>query len=731
MGKRKKIAERVTTLMDKPERIRNIGIVAHIDHGKTTLSDNLLAGAGMISMDLAGKQLFMDFDPLEQARGITIDAANVSMVHEVDGQEYLINMIDTPGHVDFGGDVTRSMRAVDGAVVVVDAVEGAMPQTETVLRQAIKEGVRPILFINKVDRMINELRVEKNEMASRLGKVIDKINNLIRNMDEEKYKAGWRVDASLGTVAFGSALYNWAISVPMMKKTGIGFEQVYDYCRSDNMKELAEKCPLYIAVNDMVVKFLPSPIEAQKERVKVIWHGDWSSSVGKAMATCDPTGPVAFMITKVKVDPHAGEIATGRLFSGSLTRGMELRISGIANTNRVQSTGIMMGAERVEVEKILAGNIAAVTGLKDAIVGSTVTTEDDMIPFEQIKHVSEPVMTVAVEAKNTRDLPKLVEVLRQVAKEDPTLQITINEETGEHLMAGMGELHLDVVATRIQRDRNVELKTSEPIVVYRESVTGKAGPVEGKSPNHHNRFYIEIEPLEPGVIEALKAGQINMKTEELVRRKILIDNGMGKEEARNLAGIYESNIFLNMTKGVQYLKETMELILEGLEEALRNGPIAREPAQGIKAKLVDVKLHEDAIHRGPAQVIPAVRQAMQAGILMADPALLEPFQNVFIQVPQDQMSGAMSEIQGRRGLILSMETQGDMIMLKSKMPVSQMFGFAGALRSGTEGRALWSTEFAGFEPLPANLMLETVKEIRTRKGLKPEMPKPSDYLKIV
>jgi len=298
-------------------------------------------------------------------------------------------------------------------------------------------------------------------------------------------------------------------------------------------------------------------------------------------------------------------------------------------------------------------------------------------------------------------------------------------------MAGMGELHLDVVATIIRRDKNVELKTSEPIVVYRESVTGKAGPVEGKSPNHHNRFYIEIEPLEPGVIEALKAGQINMKTEELVRRKILIDNGMGKEEARNLAGIYESNIFLNMTKGVQYLKETMELILEGLEEALRNGPIAREPAQGIKAKLVDVKLHEDAIHRGPAQVIPAVRQAMQAGILMADPALLEPFQNVFIQVPQDQMSGAMSEIQGRRGLILSMETQGDMIMLKSKMPVSQMFGFAGALRSGTEGRALWSTEFAGFEPLPANLMLETVKEIRTRKGLKPEMPKPSDYLKIV
>jgi elongation factor 2 len=481
MGKRKKIAERVTTLMDKPEMIRNIGIVAHIDHGKTTLSDNLLGGAGMISMELAGRQLFMDFDPLEQARGITIDAANVSMVHEVDDKEYLINMIDTPGHVDFGGDVTRAMRAVDGAVVVVDAVEGAMPQTETVLRQALKEGVRPVLFVNKVDRMINELKVEEKEMAERLGKVIDNVNKLISGMDEEKYKAGWKLDAAKGNIAFGSALYNWAISIPQMKKTGIGFKQTIDYCRAGKMKELAEKVPLYKAVNDMVVKFLPSPIEAQKERVRVIWHGDWDSPVGKAMATCDPKGPVAFMINKVKIDPHAGEVATGRLFSGTLHRGMELYVSGVVDTNRIQQTGIVMGAERVEVEEIPAGNIAAVTGLRDAIVGSTISSEENMTPFEQIKHVSEPVMTVAVEAKNTRDLPKVVEVLRQIAKEDPTLQVTINEETGEHLMAGMGELHLDVTVTRMQRDRGVELKTSPPIVVYRESIGGRAGPVEGLS----------------------------------------------------------------------------------------------------------------------------------------------------------------------------------------------------------------------------------------------------------
>lgn len=734
MARADKIVERGKDLMNKPEMIRNIGIVAHIDHGKTTLSDNMVAGAGMISMDLAGHDdhnLFMDFDPLEQARGITIDAANVSMVHEVDGKEYLINMIDTPGHVDFGGDVTRAMRAVDGAVVVVDAVEGAMPQTETVLRQAIREGVRPVLFINKTDRLINELKVEKKDFAMRLGKIIDNVNKLIRGMDEEKFKAGWRVDAAAGTVAIGSARYNWAISMPIMKKTGIGFDQVYDYCRADKAEELAEKIPLFRTVNDMVVHFLPSPIEAQKDRVKTIWNGDWNSEVGKAMAACDPNGPVALMITRIKVDPHAGEIATGRLFSGTLRRGLELYISGVAATDRIMQTGIFMGPRRVEVEAIPAGNIAAVTGLHDAIVGSTVSSIDNMTPFEAIKHVSEPVMTVAVEAKNMRDLPKVVEVLRQVAKEDPTLQVTINEETGEHLLAGMGELHLDVTVTRLQRDRGVELKTSPPIVVYRESIAGRAGPVEGKSPNHHNRFYIEFEPLEPGVADALREGKINMKMEEVERRKILMDKGMDKEEARSIAGFYGTNILLNMTKGIQYLRETMELILEGFEEALKNGPISREPAQGIKAKLVDVKLHEDAVHRGPAQVIPAVRQAVQAGILMADPVLLEPFQNVFIQVPQDQMGGAMAEIQGRRGVILNMESQGDTIILKSKMPVAQMFGFAGAIRSATEGRALWSTEFAGFQPLPANLLLETVKQIRTRKGLKPEMPKPSDYLKVV
>ncbi|MFA7562336.1 MAG: elongation factor EF-2 [Methanoculleus sp.] len=729
MTRRKKMVERVTELMDKPDRIRNIGIVAHIDHGKTTLSDNLLAGAGMISEELAGRQLFMDSDEEEQARGITIDASNVSMVHEYGGDEYLINMIDTPGHVDFGGDVTRAMRAVDGAVVVVDAVEGTMPQTETVLRQALKEGVRPVLFINKVDRLVNELKVDEQEMQIRLAKVIDKVNKLIKGMNEKMYNEGWKLDAAKGTVAFGSALYNWAVSVPFMQKSGVSFRDVFEKCNTGDMKWLAKSSPLHAVLLDMVVKHLPNPRQAQERRIRIIWHGDYSTPEGKAMSACDPNGPVCLMVTDISFDPHAGEVATGRLFSGTLRRGAECYIIGAAKrTNRLAQVGIFMGAERIEVDELAAGNIAAVTGLKDAIVGSTVTTLIEMIPFESLKHYSEPVMTVAVEAKNMKDLPKLVEVLRQVAKEDPTVVVSINEETGEHLISGMGELHLEIITGRIRRDKGVDILTSPPIVVYRETITGTAGPVEGKSPNRHNRFYIELEPMDPAIVKLIQEGEVSMHQQAIERRDALAAAGMDKDEAKNVKAIEGTNMFIDMTKGIQYLNETMELVLDGWREALRGGPLADELVQNLKIRLVDVKLHEDAIHRGPAQVIPAVRSAVKAGLLMGGDSLLEPIQKIQITVPSEQMGAATSQIQGRRGQVFDMLSEGDTMTIVGKAPVAELFGFAGDVRSATEGRAMWSTEFAGFELVPTGIVTDVVRDIRKRKGLKEQMPRPEDYL---
>ena len=349
------------------------------------------------------------------------------------------------------------------------------------------------------------------------------MNKLIKGMSEKKFNEGWKVKVDDGSVAFGSALYNWALSVPQMEKTKITFKDVFEYCANNKQKDLADRSPLHEIVLNMVVTHLPNPLQAQKQRVPVIWHGDKNSDEGKAMLSCDQHGPVQFMVTDISIDPHAGEVATGRLFSGSLERGQELAISGMPNKNRIQQVGIFMGAERIEVERIPAGNIAAVTGLRDAMVGSTVSSLKGVAPFESIKHASEPVVTVAVEAKNMRDLPKLVEVLRQVSKEDPTLRVTINEETGEHLISGMGELHLEIIAHKIERDKNVEITTSEPIVVYRETVQGRAGPVEGKSPNRHNRFYFEVEALPHDVTALLKEGAINTNAPETERRAILME----------------------------------------------------------------------------------------------------------------------------------------------------------------------------------------------------------------
>ncbi|MFD1587788.1 elongation factor EF-2 [Halorientalis brevis] len=727
MGRRKKIVQECERLMDEPENIRNIAIAAHVDHGKTTLTDNLLAGAGMISDETAGEQLAMDTEEDEQERGITIDAANVSMTHEYEDTNHLINLIDTPGHVDFGGDVTRAMRAVDGALVVVDAVEGAMPQTETVLRQALREGVKPALFINKVDRLISELQEGPQEMQERLTAVIRDVNDLIRGMTEEMDDIDdWTVSVEDGTVGFGSALYKWGVSMPSMQRTGMDFGDIIDLEQADKRQELHNRTPLADVVLDMVCEHFPNPIDAQPMRIPRVWRGDDESELAEQMRLVDEDGDVVLMVTDIGVDPHAGEIAAGRVFSGTLEKGQELYVSGTAGKNRIQSVGIYMGGEREEVDRVPAGNIAAVTGLKDAIAGSTVSSTE-MTPFESIEHISEPVITKSVEAQRMDDLPKLIETLQQVSKEDPTIQIEINEDTGEHLISGQGELHLEVITQRIERNQGIPVNTGEPIVVFREAPQQQSREVEGISPNRHNRFYISIEPLDQEVIETIKMGDASMDMPELERREALMEAGLDKDTAQEVETMHGTNILIDDTKGIQHLNETMELVVEGLEEALDDGPLAAEPVEGALIRLHDARLHEDAIHRGPAQVIPAVREAVHNALVDAKIKLLEPIQEVRIDVPNDHMGAASGEIQGRRGRVDDMYQEGDLMVVEGVAPVDEMIGFSSDIRSATEGRASWNTENAGFQVMADNLQPETITEIRERKGMKTELPEAIDY----
>ncbi|MDX1535094.1 MAG: elongation factor EF-2, partial [Thermoplasmata archaeon] len=286
-----------------------------------------------------------------------------------------------------------------------------------------------------------------------------------------------------------------------------------------------------------------------------------------------------------------------------------------------------------------------------------------------------------------------------------------------------GELHLEITNYRIVNEYGVEIDASPPIVVYRESVGAKAGPFEGKSPNKHNRFYLEVEPLEEAVVQAILDGQVPTnqrvkQTREFIDQ--LRELGMSKEESRKVVWIQDNNLLLDMTKGIQYLHETIELVREAFIEAATRGPLAGERCMGVKVRLVDAKLHEDSIHRGPAQVIPASRSAIYGAMVLAGRILLEPKQKVVLNLSQEVMGAAIAELQSRRGVIEDIEQEGDDVTISAKAPVAEMFGFATAIRSATAGRVLWSYENAGFEQVPAALQDEVVAEIRTRKGLRPE-----------
>ncbi len=714
-----KIAK-IKELMLKPERIRNIGIAAHIDHGKTTMTDSLLAGAGMISEELAGKLLVMDFHEDEKQRGITIDSANVNMVHNVDGKDYLINLIDTPGHVDFGGEVTRAMRACDGAVVLVDAAEGMMPQTETVLKQALREYVKPVLFINKVDRLIKELKLTPQEMQQRLAKIISDINKFIETVAPEQFKQAWKVDVKNGSVAFGSAKDRWALSFPVMQKKNITFADVIKAYEQNKVDELAKTVPLYVAVLDMVVKHLPNPVEAQKYRIPRLWHGDLDSEEGKALLNCDPNGPVVFVPTKIVYDKHAGEVAGGRLFSGTVKKGQELYLNQAKRWVKVQQVNVYKGPQRLVIDEVPAGNIIGIVGLTDVFAGETVSSKP-IEPFEAIKHIFEPVVTCSIEAKRPVDLPKLIEVLRVVAKEDPTVKVEINEETGQHLLSGMGELHLEVITNRIKTEKGVDVIASKPIVVYRETVLKPSRVFEGRSPNKHNIFWLKVEPLEDAVYKAIKSGEIpegkiKKKNEELWKK--LAELGVSNEEARQYREIYKDCVFLDKTRGIVHIGEVIELVMQAFEQIVDAGALAREPCMKLKVSLMDCKLHEDAIHRGPSQVIPAVREALINAIMDAQPVLFEPVQVIQIEGPMRFMGEMTKIIQSKRGQLLNVDQEGEHVSIKAKIPVAEMFGLSNDLRSATEGRATFFVVDQLFEQVPKELQDKLIKQIRERKGLK-------------
>ena len=712
------------------EYIRNAGIIAHVDHGKTTLTDSLLAAAGLLSPAMAGQALALDYLEEEQKRQMTIKAANISLYYERgDARNYLINLIDTPGHVDFSGRVTRSLRAIDGAVVVIDAVEEVMVQTETVTRQALEERVRPVLYVNKIDRLIKELRLTPDKIQLKLGRIITDFNRLIEMYAEPEFREKWKVSPAEGTLAFGSAKDRWGLTLGMVKEKGINFGSIVDAYLNNTTDALAKEAPLHTAILNMITDHMPNPLEAQKYRVPKVWHGDINSDIGKAMIACDDNGPVVMSVIQVNVDRQAGVVATGRLFSGTIRDGEPVYLVNAHAHSRVQQVGIYMGAFREIVGELSAGNIPALLGLSAARAGETIATRDDTAPFEAVQYVTEPVVTMAIEPKYSRDLPRLITVLRNLSIEDPTLVTKINEETGEYLISGMGQLHLEIAKTWIDKT-NIETVTSKPIVIYRESIRGSAGPLESRSPNRHNRILLSVEPLSPELVELIRSGKVKDSMDDRERAKILRDHGWDTDESRGIWVIDErSNILTEVTKGVQRLSEVKGSITIAFTNSMESGPLAGEPVRGVKITLEDANIHEDPVHFGAGQMIPATRAGIFAGILSANPAILEPLLKLTVKLPVEQVGLINSVIAQKRGKVLSIDQKEYLTFVTGQIPASEAFDLSEVIRGATGGRAFWGTEFSHWDLVPASLQGPIVADIRKRKGMSPQIPKPQDLLR--
>jgi elongation factor 2 len=698
----------IIALMSKKESIRNLGILAHIDHGKTTLTDSLLAGTGLLSPSVAGSARVLDYLEEEQKRGITLKTANISMLYQADQGAFVINLVDTPGHVDFTGKVNRALRTIDGAVVLVDAVEEIMAQTELVLRQALEERVRPVLFINKVDRLITELRLTEAEIQKKFTRIIGVFNDLVEIYGESPFKERWKATPVKGNVAFGSALHKWGFTVDIAREKSVKFSSIMDAYKNEAYEKLTRQLPLHAAILDMVVEHVPNPLEAQKYRVEKIWKGTVASELGKAMTNCDDNGPIIACITNIQSDSKTDLIATGRVFSGTVKNGDNVYLVNAKAKHVIQQVSVYMGAVREPVEQVAAGNIAAFPGL-EAKAGETLVAaelSEDMVPFERIRYMSEPVVTVVIEPKNPVALPTLLKAMEQLEIEDPNLNVLVNKDTGEYLLSGMGELHLKIAAKHL-RDMlsDVDFAVSSPRVVYRESATLKGVTAAASSPNKQNKFTVQVEPLAEETISFL-----------------------GTPRGKDVLVIDEyKNVLMDCTAKPELL-EVLDFIISGFRFACRAGPLCGEPMRGVKVNLMDIQLNENAELHRPIEVMRSIGKAVFGSFLTAKPVLLEPIYKTVVSSSSELAGECSKIISSRRGKVCAFEQKGAFTVVTGFIPVAETFGLSEELRSATSGRAFWQSVFDHWETMPKRLETKVIAEIRKSKGLPVQVPKAERFL---
>lgn len=830
--------DEIRAIMDRPENIRNMSVIAHVDHGKSTLTDSLIAKAGIIAEARAGDMRYTDTRKDEAERGITIKSTGVSLYYEYTGTSalvtssnphYLINLIDSPGHVDFSSEVTAALRVTDGALVVVDCVEGVCVQTETVLRQALSERIKPVLIVNKVDRNMLELQLDAESMYQNFCRTIEKVNVIISTYDCG-IMGDLQIDPTKANCAFGSGLMGWAFTLRQFagiysRKFGVEESKMMDKLWGENYFDAKAKkwkknnvadsgeplrrafCTMVIepiqriasacvegnnesldkmlpvlgiqlktedrelqgrkllkkimqkwlnaadCLLEMMIIHLPSPKTAGAYRTEVLYEGPIDDPCGTAMRNCDPAGPLMLYISKMVPTVDRGRFfAFGRVFSGTVATGQKVRIMG-ANyrpgskndlaIKSIQRTVLMMGRATEPIQDVPAGNTVGLVGVDQYLVKTgTISDHEEAHNIRTMKYSVSPVVRVAVKPKNAADLPKLVEGLKKLSKSDPLVQCT-SSDNGEHIIAGSGELHVEICLNDLEGEfACIELIKSDPVVTYKETVTAQSNQVcLSKSPNKHNRLYCVAVPMGEGLPEDIENGKVAPKMDQKLMINHLSTNyGWDPNDVKKLWDFGPdnsgANVLVDTTTGVQYLNEIRDSMQNGFQWATREGAMCAENMRGVRINIVDVTLHADAIHRGGGQIIPTARRVYYACELTARPALQEPMFLVEIQCPSDSIGGVYQCLNTRRGIVHSEEPVSGtpQSLVKAYLPVAESFGFAAHLRSMTSGQAFPQCVFDHWQVVPGDPLdastkaNEIVRAIRKRKSLREDIPPLDEYI---
>lgn len=687
-------------------KVRNIGIMAHIDAGKTTTTERILYYTGKLHRmgEVHDGGATMDWMEQEKERGITITSAATT----TEWRDHQINIIDTPGHVDFTVEVERSLRVLDGAIALFCAVGGVEPQSETVWRQADKYAVPRIAFVNKMDRVGADFFHAVQMMKEKLGAHAIPITipvgegDLFRGIiDLMSMKAIMFNEETLGSTFETVDIPADLIQLAQTYRTQM-LEAVSDvddtlleqYLEGKEISEADVRRVLRVAtvkstiipvlcgssfknkgvqqLLDAVVDFLPSPLDSGNLEAH---HVDKNDHIERKI---DPKEKFAALAFKIMTDPFVGKLTFIRVYTGSLEAGSYIYNSVSDKKERVGRVLQMHANHREDLDSIRAGDIAAVVGLKHTRTGDTLCTEDDAIILERMVF-PEPVIQIAIEPKTKADQDKLSDAMVKLSDEDPTFKVKVDDETGQTLISGMGELHLEILVDRMKREFKVEANVGKPQVAYRETIT-KLVQAEGKfvkqsgGRGKFGHVWIEFEPNEAG---------------------------KGFE-------------FENAIVGGAVPKEFINPVINGLKDALRNGVLAGFPVVDVKAKLYDGSYHD--VDSDEISFKVAASMAFKQGALKAGPILLEPMMSVEITTPEEYLGDVMGDINSRRGKIEGFTSRKDAQVIRAMVPLAQMFGYATTLRSMTQGRAIYSMQFSHYSEVPKSVAEEITEKAQVKKS---------------